>query len=119
MYSQGGPEPRDRFQFVTTGEILVEEFAAVGEPQPCFSELVGRQAVVVNLHVDLASVQRAADKGDVNALHAVIFAGVPGGALLDGEMPCNGSAEGWVGCQRQLSTGSHCGLLLIAAAVRL
>ena len=73
MYSHGGPEPSNRFPFVAPGKILVEKFAAVGEPEPRLGEMVGRQAVVVNLDVDLAAVQRAADKRDVNAFHNPIF----------------------------------------------
>jgi hypothetical protein len=83
---KGRPGTGNRLSFVATVKVLVEEFAAVGEPQRCLSELVGRQTVVVDLHVDLASVQRAAEQGHVNALHALIFAGRPGGALVNREM---------------------------------
>jgi hypothetical protein len=66
----------DVFQPVPTDTILVEQFAAVGESRRCLGKLLGRQAVVVNFHVDVASVERAANKRDVK-LHKVIFAGVP------------------------------------------
>ena len=76
---------RHGFQFVPTGKIVIEQFAPVGEPQPCLGKVLGRQAVVVDLHVDVASVERAADQRDVNTLHTPIFAGIPDPTQTNGE----------------------------------
>src|SRR4051794_40730513 len=83
----GRPGAGYGFQFISTGKILVEQFTSVCEPQPCLGQVFGRPAVVVNLHVDLTSVERAADKKYVNTLHKAIFAGVAGKRRPMARMP--------------------------------
>jgi hypothetical protein len=89
----GRPGAGYGFPFISTGKILVEQFASVCEPQPCLGKVLGRQAVVVDLHVDVAAVERAADKRYVNTLHEVIFAAVAANGRPMARMPGGGGVS--------------------------
>jgi hypothetical protein len=71
----GRPGARDKL--IPAAEILVEDLTSVGKPQPCLGKLLWRQSFIVDLHVDVASVERTTDKRYVNMLHNVIFGGAP------------------------------------------
>jgi hypothetical protein len=64
-----------RFELVPSDEILVEQLAAVGQPQPCLGNLFRWLAVVVDIHVQVASVERAANEWDVDTRHNMMITG--------------------------------------------